>query len=306
MYKVLFSIPPDKEPALLGRKEGIPRRRPMNKIDVKELLEKGAYFGHKVARTNPRSLPFTHKAQNGIYIIDLFKTKASIEAAMKMLFDAGRQGEQVLIVGTKRIIKTYLTEFCAKNNIFYMTEKWIGGFFTNFDEVHKNIKRANIHALQQKTGELNSMIKHQRVKLEKEINKILRVYKGALEMDKIPQVVVLIDIKKEKNALNEARKIQTQQTLEGKSSLRTVGIADTNANPFEVNYPIVVNDDSALALEYILSNLLEAYLEGRKAFTPKQEQTTVPEVKKEQKVEKKVVKPPKVIKRVKVTKKGVK
>lgn len=271
----------------------------MENVDVKVLLEKGAYFGHKVARTNPRSIPFTYKAQNGIYIIDLFKTKASIESAMKMMEEAGRMGKTVLLVGTKRIIKNFATEQCVSNNVFYMTEKWIGGFFTNFDEVHKNIKRANTHLAQQKTGELDSMIKHQRVKLDKEINKILRVYRGVLEMTKIPDVVIMIDIKKEKNALNEARKIQTQQRLEGKEDVKLVGIADTNADPTEVDFPIVINDDSAQALEYVLSCMMGAYADGRKQFSEKKpENSAEPAVVKEVKEleAKKAVKAPKTSK----------
>ncbi|MFA6421496.1 MAG: 30S ribosomal protein S2 [Patescibacteria group bacterium] len=252
----------------------------MNTVDVKELLEKGAYFGHKVARTNPRALPYTHKAQNGIYIIDLFKTKTSIENAMKALETAAASGEQMLVIATKRIIKSFLAEYCQKNNLNYMTEKWVGGFFTNFEEVHKNIKKANEHLLKQKTGELDSMIKHQRVKLEKEINKILKVYRGVLEMAKIPSVIVIVDVKKERNALSEAKKIQLQQLLEGKEGLKIIGVADTNADPNEVDFPIVVNDDSALTLEYVLTHLLNSYLEGRKQVKTEEVAPTAVEEKK--------------------------
>lgn len=250
----------------------------MENVDVKVLLEKGAYFGHKIARTNPRSLPYTHKAQNGIYVIDLFKTKAGIEKAMQLLSESGKAGKTVLIVSTKRIIKNFVSEYCSEKNIFFMTEKWVGGFFTNFEEVRKNVKRVNTHFEKQKTGELDNMIKHQRVKLEKEINKINRIYRGVLEMTKIPDVIIVIDIKKEKNALSEARKIQSQQGLEGKSSLQTIGIADTNADPTEVDLPIVINDDSSQALEYVIGLLLGAYLEGKKSFvaeTPKTEEKAV-------------------------------
>jgi len=252
----------------------------MSDVDVKELLEKGAYFGHKISRTNPRALPYTHKAQNGIYIIDLFKTKTSLEAAMKALEEAGTKGEPILLVATKRIIKSFATDYCQKNTLNYMTEKWVGGFFTNFEEVHKNIKRANDHMLKQKTGELDSMIKHQRVKLDKEIDKILKIYRGVLDMTKIPNLVIIVDVKKERNALSESKKIQSQQLLEGKDALRLVGIADTNADPTEVDYPIVVNDDSALALEYVVSYLLDAYLKGRKKYKPEGEVKVVATVEK--------------------------
>lgn len=237
----------------------------MKTVDVKVLLEKGAYFGHKVSRTNPKTLKYVYEAQNGIYIIDLFKTKAQIESTMNYLQSAGKANESLLIVASKRIIKNYLTEYCSKNNIPYITEKWVGGFFTNFEEIHKNITRANTWIKEKTTGGWDGMLKHERVKLDKELNKFLKVYKGVLNLEKIPENILIIDVKKEKNALNESQKIKSTQVLGGNKSLTIVGVADTNADPTQIDYPIIVNDDSTESLEYIMNFLLESYLEGLKS-----------------------------------------
>lgn len=244
----------------------------MKVIDVQKLLEKGAYFGHKIARTNPKSLSYTYKAQNGIYIIDLFKTKADAERAINMLYTCGSENKKLLVVASKKIIKDWVQHVCEENNIAYLTEKWIGGFFTNFNEVSKNLKRINQWIQERDNGTWNSMLKHRRVKLEKVLNKMLRVYKGVLTIDTVPDVILLVDANKEQNALTESRKIKEQQTLSGQNALITVGVADTNANPTELDFPIVANDDSAPALEYILDALIGSYVEGKKSAAVREQQ----------------------------------
>ncbi len=233
-------------------------------IDVKELLEKGAYFGHKISRTNPKVLPYIYKPQNGIYLIDLFKTKAAIEAAMNALLQAGKAEETLLVVGTKRIIKEFLAATGKERSIFYVSEKWVGGFFTNFDEIRKNVKKVNQMISDRDSGALNSMIKHERAKLEKTLNKLHHIYEGVLTMETVPDNILIIDVKKEKNALAESIKYKEQRVLEGKKPLAIFGIVDTNSDPTVIDYPIVINDDSSPALEYAVSHLLDAYSEGLK------------------------------------------
>ncbi len=223
-------------------------------IDVKKLLETGGYFGHKISRTNPKSIPYTYKAQNGIYLIDLFQTKDCIEKAMEKLFEAGKNSEDLLVVGTKRLIKVYLKELLSPNDIYYLSNKWVGGFLTNFDEIYKNLKETNKMMTERERGEWNVFPKHEISKKEKRMNKFLKVYEGVLKMQERPKNILIIDTKKEKNALKEA--INTKVTI--------YGIIDTNSDPTQVDYPMVLNDDSALTLEYVLKHLVDSYLAGRK------------------------------------------
>ncbi|PJE63389.1 30S ribosomal protein S2 [Candidatus Roizmanbacteria bacterium CG10_big_fil_rev_8_21_14_0_10_45_7] len=237
-------------------------------IEVEKLFELGGHFGHKRGRTTPKAKTYVYKIQNDVAIIDLFQTKTLADTAVKALFDAGKQNKELLVVATKKNIQNFVKDIAAKEKIHYITEKWVGGFFTNFEEIKKNVDRINTFKADMASGNLNSMIKHERNKLEKEINKLLRVYEGVLTLTRMPDVVLMVDVRKEKNALNESRKIQEAQTLQEKKALFTIGVLDTNANPQEVDYPIMVNDDTPPVLEYVVGALLQGFLEGRKQYIP--------------------------------------
>jgi len=257
----------------------------MKTVDVQELLKRGAYFGHRISRTNPRIKPYVYKAQNDIYLIDLFKTKASIEEAVNTLLHAGREGEDLLIVATKRIIKQYVKDFASENSVHYITEKWVAGFFTNFEEIKKNIKHINKSLEDKKTGRWDTMLKHERAKLEKQINKLLRVYEGVLNLTTLPKNILIIDTKREKNAVVESIKVKEQQLRQSLGAIKLIGIIDTNSDPTEMDIPIVVNDDSPQTLEYVLDIVFEAYLDGQKKHAAKIEAEAKSLAKKEAKVE---------------------
>lgn len=231
---------------------------------AQKLFELGAHFGHKSARTNPKARDYIYKYQNGVSIIDLFKTVPQIEVAQKALEEAGKSGKQVLLVATKNIVQGFARELGKQHSVHYMTEKWIGGFFTNRDEVAKNIKRINTWITERDTGVWDSMIKHERSRLEKELTKYLRVYGGVLSLENIPDIIVIVDLKKEKNALVESKKIRLKQLMAGKEQLTIVGIADTNVDPTEATIPVVVNDDTASVVEYVLTELFTSYELGKK------------------------------------------
>jgi small subunit ribosomal protein S2 len=231
----------------------------MKNIDVKELLERGAYFGHKVSRTNPKVLSYVYKPQNGIYLIDLFKTKQSIEDAMNQLQQIGKLGETLLVVGTKRVVKNYIEEKCMELEIPYISEKWVGGFFTNFAEIKKNIEKTNKYIEEKNNGKWDVMLKHERSVLERELSKLLRVYKGVLTLTDVPENILVIDTKKEKNVINETIKENQYKDYDNSKKTKIFAILDTNADPTEVDYPIVMNDDSSAALTYVLEALFDAY-----------------------------------------------
>ena len=230
-------------------------------VDVNKLLETGGYFGHKVSRTNPKALPYTYKAQGGIYLIDLFKTKECLEKALESLYKAGQNNEGLLLVATKRLVKNFAKELGLAHQLHFLTNKWVGGFITNFEEMFKNIKETNRMKAEKDRGDWNALPKHESSKLDKKLNKFLKVYEGVLTMDKIPQNILIIDIKKEKNALKEALS----------QNLKIYAIADTNADPTVVDYPVVINDDSTETLEYVLKLMIEAYVAGQKKPVVKKE-----------------------------------
>jgi len=233
-------------------------------IDVQELLNKGAYFGHRIARTNPKAIPFTYKAQNGIYLIDLFQTKEMIEKALAALYQAATEGQGLLVVGTKRLVKSYIKATLSNTNVFFLSEKWVAGFLTNFDEIHKNIKEANQMLEEKQRGTWLGNPKHEISKMEKKLRKLLKVYEGVLKMEKIPENILIIDIKKEKNALKEVLSLKDIYKHKYGASLKLYGIVDTNADPTVIDYPMVLNDDSVDSLEYVVKHLLDAYAKGIK------------------------------------------
>lgn len=239
-------------------------------INVQQLLDKAAYFGHKISRTSPKALAYTYKAQHGIYLIDLFKTKVDIENALQALFKAGQANEELLVVGTKRLIKAYLKELLKDTSIHYLSEKWVGGFLTNFDEMLKNIKETNKMQEAKQKGDWNSLPKHEVSRKDKRLNKSLKVYEGVLKLQQIPQNILIIDVKKEKNALKEALSLKTNYQSKLPKGFKLFGIVDTNADPTMLDYPMMLNDDSAAALEYVVKHLTEAYQAGlKKVKTPK-------------------------------------
>jgi len=233
-------------------------------IDIQELLNRGAYFGHRVARTNPRAVSYTYRAQNGIYLIDLFKTKADIERALAALYESGAKEEGLLIVGTKRLIKTFLKELVDNTGINYLSEKWVGGFLTNFEEISKNLKATNQMIDDKEKGHWANMPKHESSKLDKKLKKYRKVYEGVLKMEKLPRNILIIDIKKERNALKEAQTIKPIYKNKYSTDLCLYGIVDTNGDPTQIDFPMMMNDDSILALEYVLKRLVDAYVSGTK------------------------------------------
>ncbi|MCR4329223.1 MAG: 30S ribosomal protein S2 [Candidatus Roizmanbacteria bacterium] len=256
----------------------------MVNLDPKKLLELGGHFGHKVSRTNPKAKKYVYSAQSGISIIDLFKTIELAERAAKKLESAGKDGKTLLVIASKKVAKNSVSKLCEELKVPYLCEKWVGGFFSNFEEIHKNIQKANDWIEEQKTGGWDSMLKHERVKLEKELHKVLKVYKGVLNLEKIPDSVLIVDVKKEKNALNESMKVQERQRLQDIEQLMSFAILDTNVNPDLVQYPVMINDDTEQTIEYMFTYLIHAYIDGRKKYQASEEKKAAVEEKKAKKI----------------------
>ncbi len=168
---------------------------------VVELFKANVHLGHRKNRLHPKAKKYIYKMVNGTGIIDLTQTAVQFDKAKKYIRELAKENKQILVVATKRIISPFITEFCDKNNIFYLASKWPPGLLTNFDTIMKNVKKLNKLEDDKKNGAWDKFVKHEVVKLEKEIFKLKKIYKGIIKLEKKPDVLLIVDIKHEKNAL---------------------------------------------------------------------------------------------------------
>jgi len=232
----------------------------MKKSNPEELLNNGLHFGHRSPKVHPRSKKYIYKIENGVSIIDLFQTAELLDEAIKTAFELGKENKNLLVVATKKQAKSIVKESCSANNVNFLTFKWIAGFLTNFPEIHKNVKKLKQLKADKEMGEWNKFPKHERVLLDKELAKLTRIYEGVENMDKVPDAMFIIDIKKENNACIEAEKM----------NIKTIAITDTNTNPEIVSLPIPANDDAITSIKYITEKIIESYIEGKKEYKPEE------------------------------------
>ncbi len=226
----------------------------MNDISLKDLLEAGCHFGHKVERWHPKAAQFIFQSRDGLHIIDLGKTRDGLKSAALYLKELGTQGKIILFVATKRQAKGVVSEAAKSAEIVYLTNRWIGGFITNWEQVEKNINKLNTMKKELAEGAWKKFPKHEQVALEKALRKIEVVYTGVSNLTKLPDAVFIIDVKKEIACFRECLKAE----------IPMVAICDTNADPNKINYPIPANDDAVGSIKFITDYLAGAYLEGRK------------------------------------------
>lgn len=231
----------------------------MEEISLKDLLEAGCHFGHQVTKSNPRSRDFVYQARGGIQIIDLAKTRECLAKAAEYLRDLAIRGGQIIFVGTKRQAKGIVEEEAKRAGVFLITERWIGGTLTNWEEIKKNIDK--IGKLEEqiksaKEGE-GGYTKREILLWERELVKLMKIYGGIRSLEKAPDALFIVDTHKEDLPVKEA--IRT--------GVKLVGIVDTNADPDPIDYPIPANDDATGSIKYITHYLAEAVIEGRKTAT---------------------------------------
>lgn len=245
-----------------------------NMKEVEKLFAAGSHLGHKKNRLHPKARKYVYKIVNGVAVIDLTKTAAQLVEAKKFLNAASKEGKKLLVVGTKRVSSQHIQDICKTQNISYITTKWMPGLLTNFETISKNVKKMNDLENQKNDGTWEQYVKHERTKLGKELNRLKRLYAGIADMKKRPDVLFIVDIKREKNALKEAKQ----------NNIPVVAITDTNTNPDTVEYPVVANDDSPTSSQYVISTILEAYNSAEKAVEkPKKEDKVAPSKAKEEK-----------------------
>lgn len=249
-------------------------------ITIKELLENGVYFGHPARQFDPRIKPFLYGKRQGIYIIDIEKTLEKIKEAGEFLKHAAENNKVILFVGTKKQAQEPVREAAERCGAPYVNYRWVGGTITNFPEIRKRIQRLEELEQMEQTGKLSLYTKKEAALLVKEKEKLLKKFGGVRTLTRPPDVLVVVDVRREINAIREAQR----------EGVKIVGIVDTNGNPELVDYPIPANDDGLKSISLILSKLTECIMEGKAAIPypvqetekeEKQEEQKEPEVKEE-------------------------
>jgi small subunit ribosomal protein S2 len=240
----------------LRRRKGTETEDSMSNVTMKELLEAGVHFGHETKRWDPKMKPYIFGARNGIYIIDLQKTVQLFKEAYQFIRDVVSKGEYLLFVGTKKQAQETIYEQATRCKMFYVNHRWLGGMLTNFQTIKRSIDRLNkLEAM--KNEEIYSLLpKKEVIELEKERSRLEKSLGGIKNMDRLPGVIFIIDPKKERIAVMEARKI----------GIPSVGIVDTNCNPEELDHIIPGNDDAIRAIHLFVSRIADAVIEGRQIY----------------------------------------
>ena len=217
----------------------------MISIGIKELLDSGVHFGHQTKRWNPKMKPFIFDARNGIHIIDLSKTLNQLEAASNFLFSTVSKGGKVLFVGTKKQAQQAVKETAKECGQYYVTERWLGGTLTNFDTIKKSIGRLKQIEKMEADGTINKYVKQEQSVIRREAARLVKFFDGIRAMDKHPGAMFVVDIKREHNAVAEARRLK----------IPVVAIVDTNCDPDLVDFPIAGNDDAIRSVRMILATV---------------------------------------------------
>ena len=225
----------------------------MSIISMKQLLEAGVHFGHQTRRWDPKMAEYIFQARNGIHIIDLQKTSKKLDEAYEFIKEQSEEGKTVLFVGTKKQAQECMKEAALKCGMYYVDQRWLGGMLTNFDTIQTRIKRLKDLETMAEDGTFDVLPKKEVILLKKEMEKLERNLGGIKDMDKLPGVIFLVDPKKERIAVLEAKKL----------NIPVVGLVDTNCNPEEVDYAIPGNDDAIRAVKLIADVMANAVIEGR-------------------------------------------
>ena len=262
----------------------------MSVVSMSYLLEAGVHFGHQTKRWNPKMKEYIYTSRDDIYIIDLNKTAEKIEEAYAALKEIAANGGKVVFVGTKKQAQEAAKEAATRTDSYYVTERWLGGTLTNFRTIRKRISRLEQIEKMRENGTMEVLPKKEVLKINKEYDKLLTYFEGIREMKKLPDAMVIVDPKKEYNAIREAHKL----------NIPVFGIVDTNADPDDLDYPIPGNDDAVRAINLVFGvlgnaiaeatgkDMIDYVTEDENAEAPveaKEEKPAKKETKKEQKVE---------------------
>jgi small subunit ribosomal protein S2 len=225
----------------------------MSVISMKQLLEAGVHFGHQTRRWNPKMKRYIFTERNGIYIIDLQKTVKKVEEAYNFTKQLAADGGKILFVGTKKQAQESVKEEAERSGMYYVNQRWLGGTLTNFETIQKRIKRLKDIEKMRDNGTFDVLPKKEVVQLNKELERLEKFLGGIKDMKGLPDALFIIDPRKERIAVAEARKLH----------IPIVGIVDTNCDPDEIDYVIPANDDAIRAVKLLTSKMADAILEAK-------------------------------------------
>ena len=222
-------------------------------ISMKQLLEAGVHFGHQTRRWNPKMAPYIFTERNGIYIIDLQKTVKKVDEAYNFLLSVAEAGETILFVGTKKQAQEAVKEEAVRAGMYFVNERWLGGMMTNFQTIQKRVKRLKALETMEEDGTFAVLTKKEVLALRHEMEKLQKFLGGIKEMNRLPGALFIVDPRKERIAVAEAKKL----------GIPIVAIVDTNCDPDEIDYVIPGNDDAIRAVKLLTARMADAVIEGR-------------------------------------------
>ncbi|MED4934588.1 30S ribosomal protein S2 [Heyndrickxia coagulans] len=225
----------------------------MSVISMKQLLEAGVHFGHQTRRWNPKMKKYIFTERNGIYIIDLQKTVKKVEEAYNFVKELAGNGGKILFVGTKKQAQESVKDEAERSGMFYVNHRWLGGTLTNFETIQKRIDRLKQIEKMEEDGTFDVLPKKEVVQLKKEHDRLVKFLGGIKDMRNLPDALFVIDPRKERIAVAEARKL----------NIPIIGIVDTNCDPDEIDYVIPANDDAIRAVKLLTSKMADAIVEAK-------------------------------------------
>lgn len=221
--------------------------------DLEEMMEAGLHFGHKTSKTHPKMKPYIGGVRNTIHLINLEKTKEKLQEALDVVSDLVANGKTILLVGTRVQVKSLVRELAQETGVPYVTERWIGGLFTNFEMVQKRIEHLKDLERQKESEDFTKYTKKERLDITKEIEKLEKKFGGLKNLERLPDAIFVFDLDENELAVREAKQ----------KGIQVLAIADTNCDPTAVDYAIPANDDAVSAVTYIAQKVREAILNAR-------------------------------------------
>ena len=222
-------------------------------INVEEMAQAGLHLGHKTSKIHPKMKPYLYGIKNTVHVIDLSQTAEKLKEALQFIQQLISEGKTLLLVGTKPQIGNKVKEIAKQCQLPYVSERWLGGTFTNFKVIKKRVDYFQELQRKKEAGELDKYTKKERSKIDQELRKLELKFGGLVNLTQVPDAVFIADMRKDKLTVKEARKM----------GVKVIGIADTNTDPTLADYPIPANDDAISSVRYILEKVKEAVLKGR-------------------------------------------
>jgi small subunit ribosomal protein S2 len=225
----------------------------MPRVAVPELLAAGCHFGHLTRRWNPKMRPYIFMERNGIHIVDLMKTGLLLDEACNAIANVVAEGKRILFVGTKKQAVDVIREEAVRTSQFYVTERWLGGYLTNFTTIRKSVKRLTNIEKMESDGTFEKITKKEVLFLHREKDKLNKVLSGVVEMTRLPGAIFVVDVKKETIAVKEAKRL----------GIPVFAIVDTTCDPDDIDFVIPANDDAIKSIQVIMKAIGDAILEGK-------------------------------------------